>query len=42
MQISQGMATGFDEIERKLDDLRELEIEIKAYLIRNQRSTHDE
>ncbi|MEH2312344.1 MAG: hypothetical protein V7K35_13315 [Nostoc sp.] len=42
VQISQGIATGFDEIERRLDHLRELLTEIKAYLIRNQRSTHEE
>ncbi|MEH2066976.1 MAG: hypothetical protein V7K47_02190 [Nostoc sp.] len=38
IQISQGVATGFDEVERRLDHLRELLIEIKAYLIRNQRT----
>ena len=42
VQISQGIATGFDEIERRLDHLRELLIETKAYFIRNQRSTHEE
>ena len=36
IQISQGIATGFDEIERRLDHLREHVIEIKAYLIQNQ------
>ena len=36
VQISQGIATGFDEIERKINNLREHVIEIKAYLIQNQ------
>ncbi|MEH2261039.1 hypothetical protein [Nostoc sp.] len=42
IQISQGIATGFNEIESRLDHLCELGIEMKAYLIRNQRSTREE
>ncbi|MEH1933874.1 MAG: hypothetical protein V7L14_09110 [Nostoc sp.] len=42
LQISQGIATGFDENERKLDHLRELVIEIKAYLIQRQGAIHGE
>ncbi len=42
MQISQGIATGFDEIERRLDHLREQMAEIKAYLIRTQGTIRSE
>ncbi|MEH2287176.1 hypothetical protein [Nostoc sp.] len=42
IQISQGIATGFDELERRLDHLRELLIEIKSYLIRNQHGTSED
>ncbi len=42
VQISQGIATGFDEIERKLDHLLEQVGEIKAWLIRNQGTIRSE
>ena len=42
VQISQGIVSGFDEIERKLDYLREQVNEIKAYLIRNQSTPRGE
>ncbi|MEH2378297.1 MAG: hypothetical protein V7K27_05235 [Nostoc sp.] len=42
IQISQGIATGFNEVEGKLDHLREQMIEIKAYLIKNQGAIHGE
>lgn len=35
LQISSGITTGFNEIERRLDSIREEQGEIKAYLIRN-------
>ncbi|MBG1263099.1 hypothetical protein [Nostoc commune] len=35
LQISSGITTGFDEIERRLDNIRQEQTEIKAYLIRN-------
>ena len=41
-QISQGIATGFNDIEEKIEVLRELMLRVEAYLIRNQRNTHDE
>ncbi|MEH2259892.1 hypothetical protein [Nostoc sp.] len=41
-QISQGIATGFDEVEEKIDRLRELMLKIEAYLIRNQGTNRDE
>lgn len=34
LQISDGIASGFNEIEHRLDNLRQELIEIKAYLIR--------
>ncbi|MEH2331575.1 hypothetical protein [Nostoc sp.] len=41
-QISQGITTGFNEIEEKIDSLRELMLKIEAYLIRNQSTNCDE
>ena len=41
-QISQGIATGFNDIEEKIDNLRELMLKIEAYLIRNQGTNHHE
>lgn len=35
-QISQGIAMGFDEIERRLEHINQQVTEIKAWLIRNQ------
>ena len=42
MQISQGLATGFDHIEEKIDHLKELMLRVEAYLIRNQGTNHHE
>ncbi|MEH2448939.1 MAG: hypothetical protein V7K18_25085 [Nostoc sp.] len=41
-QISQGITTGFDEIEERIEHLRELMLKIEAYLIRNQGTNHHE
>ena len=41
-QISQGIATGFDQVEEKVDHLRELMLKIEAYLIRNQGNNYHE
>lgn len=37
-QISQGIATGFNNIEEEIRQLRELMLKIEAYLIRNQKT----
>ncbi|MEH2239508.1 hypothetical protein [Nostoc sp.] len=42
VQISQGIAMGFDQIERRLDHIREQLIEMKAYLIQNQGTVRGE
>ncbi|MHC5735087.1 hypothetical protein [Nostoc sp.] len=42
IQISQGIATGFKDIEAGLDHLSEQVSEIKAWLIRNQGTVHSE
>ncbi|MEH2250065.1 hypothetical protein [Nostoc sp.] len=41
-QISQGIVTGFDNVEEKIDNLRELMLKIEAYLIRNERTNRAE
>lgn len=42
IQISQGIATGFKDIEITLDQLSQQVAEIKAWLIRNQGTIHNE
>ncbi|MEH2398875.1 hypothetical protein [Nostoc sp.] len=41
-QISQGITIGFDDVEEKIDGLRELMLRVEAYLIRNQGTNHHE
>ncbi|MEH2337094.1 hypothetical protein [Nostoc sp.] len=41
-QISQGIATGFDDVEKKIDHLKELMLRVESYLIRNQGTNHHE
>ena len=41
-QILQGITMGFDGVEDKIDELRELMLKIEAYLIRNQGTNHHE
>ncbi|MEH2246400.1 hypothetical protein [Nostoc sp.] len=41
-QISEGIATGFDDVEEKIDHLKELMLRVESYLIRNQGTNHHE
>ncbi|MEH2467520.1 hypothetical protein [Nostoc sp.] len=41
-QISEGISTGFDDIEEQIKHLRELMLRIESYLIRNQGTNHRE
>ena len=41
-QISEGIATGFDNVEEKIDHLKELMLRVESYLIRNQATNHHE
>ncbi|MEH2243540.1 hypothetical protein [Nostoc sp.] len=41
-QISEGIITGFDDVEEKIDHLRELILRVESYLIRNQGINHHE
>ncbi|MEH2120014.1 hypothetical protein [Nostoc sp.] len=41
-QITQGIASGFSDIEERIDHLRELMLRVESYLIRNQGTNHHE